>query len=337
MLKNILYSFSNVVSSLQLSLLKRVLVFKKIPSADTVYDEYLSHYGHSMEIKQEFITELELILNHIYYKKAQGEDYVSLLLFLRGYVSHPSSQTTLAQEIQFLEQYKGRNSKFEVVVLDHSRYCLPFQVYLQQQKQIVDEYDLPYSIKNSAIAFLNMQDSTYAKRTLTGETDLTMFDQEKVERIYHCLEHFEWNSVDILLAHSECNEGDSPQGYYDHVGIYSQQDACIIEAVDVGVRKSTWKYWAENFSDFSILRFETLTDEQKCTIEDYALSKIGEAFSLTTHKVNEQSGWYCSKFVYLAYLAVGIDLDIKHGVTIFPDDIVMGFQGGTVFCPTCGK
>ena len=334
--RSIIHFFSQLRSSLELLILKKALVYQKIPSADGVYNKYLSHYGESLQVKQEFMPELELILNHIYYKKAQGEDYVDLLLFLRSYISQPSSQSTLQHEIDFLRQHKkGSVNESNIKPrrsTDYTRYSAPFQAFLQRQKQIVIENKLPYNNQNSAIAFLNIQDSSFEKSLLTDLNTSPSTKKQSIKDTYDALEQFDWHNIDIIVAHSD-ELGNAPQGYYNHVGLYSKRSHTIIEAVSAGVRESTWDYWAKNFSDFSILRFHSLEKVEEEKVEQFALSKLGEPFSLITHKENMKSGWYCSKFVYLAFLEIGVDLDIKNGVTIFPDDIVLGFSQGSILSP----
>lgn len=334
--KGVFSSLSQILSIMRSSILRQVLQYQKIPSAESVYDRYLSHFSESVAIKEEFITEIELIINHVHYKKAQGEDYLALLFFLQDYVTQSSSQTVLQQEIDFLQQYKGPETIAARTVSETVQYCVSFQEYLQRQKQIIAENELPYNRSNSAMAFLDMQDGSFEKAVLGGLSTSKHIDLPMTVRKRNCLEQFEWHSIDILVGHNgSLQQLDAPQGYYSHIGIYSRKSGTIIEAVEEGVRQSTWQYWAENFSDFSILRFETLSDRQKQNVEEYVLSKIGEPYSLMTHKKNEEGGWYCSKFVYLALLSIGIDLDVKKGVTILPDDIVFGFHGGSIFCPLC--
>ena len=144
------------------------------------------------------------------------------------------------------------------------------------------------------------------------------------------LKRFPWHSADIIVGHRKnAKKTNAIQGFYNHMGIYNKQCKCIIDAVPPslhgkgGVRQSSWEYWADNFTQIAILRIKGLSLEQREKIATYAFEKLNEPYNISTYKKNEEGGWYCSKLIYASYRNAGIDLDRKHGVTLFPDDIAM--------------
>jgi uncharacterized protein YycO len=152
------------------------------------------------------------------------------------------------------------------------------------------------------------------------------------------LKSFGWRNGDIILGHrTEPGKGSSLQGYYNHVGIYDSRCDCIIDAMPEGVRSSNWGFWVKNFSDMVQLRFDHLKEAELEKAVEYARNRMGEPYSLLTYKKNEKGGWYCSKLIYMAYRKTGLELDIKKGVSILPDDIMLAAGEGNIQCLDLGS
>ncbi len=320
--------------------------FQRVPDANDIYDNYFSQYHFTEEAKHELMAELKLIVNYLSYEKSKGNDYQKEISFLQDYTKQKISSDQFLDEVLSLKKSCSPSELTKVSrpnLSDTSSYCAGFSSFLATQREIIQLYRLPYTVDNSALQILDISASVSAKDTLydTVLPDKSPGKTMLIKQQLNTLHSFNWQSADILLAHLTTASHDAAiQGYYNHSGIYSEACECIVDAAPPigsinfqgGVRKSDWKYWEENYSDFVILRFPQLPASKKKQIEAYALSKLDAPYNLMTYKKSEESGWYCSKLIYMSYLNAGINLDNKNGVSIFPDDLAMGFSSGTFFC-----
>jgi len=303
-----------------------------IPNVQTVYDRYFAKYGFPPHMKNEITRELKLVINFIHYcKNSEKKDYVSLMRFLKEYSSRPFLTSMLQSEAEHGGGSAARAGQNERSERDRREYCQGFTVFLDAQKKLADRYSLPYRVPGASLSYIDIAESIHAKDfdTPDSEHPKSALSASRASR----LKSIGWKNGDLLLAHrAEPGKGSSLQGYYNHIGIYDAECDCIIDAMPGGVRRSSWEFWIENFSDMARLRFDNLNEEKIEKAVDYARKHIGEPYSLLTYKENEKSGWYCSKLVYKAYKQAGLVLDIKGGVSILPDDIIIGADKVNIRC-----
>ncbi|MBW2184929.1 MAG: hypothetical protein JRG71_00580 [Deltaproteobacteria bacterium] len=300
--------------------------------ADDMYSVYFSEYKLNEAAQGEVMTELKLLANYLRYQQLHGDNFPKLIATLQHFSEQQLADTTFRSEMASVKRLtKGRHTPFngDSILLRKSGFSSGFTAFLEKQQQLVNEYHLPYFLPNSALQLVNLHGLQHTKERL-NHTEIALSSPPKPHRAQRMsqLKGADWHSGDILLAHNR-TDTDTLQGYYNHAGIYSEQYQCIIDAAPAmanfsgGVRKSDWSYWADNYTDFTILRFSTLPTNQQQCVEAYVLTKLDEPYNLCTYKKNATSGWYCSKLIYLAYLSVGIDLDIKRGITILPDELAL--------------
>jgi len=315
------------------------LLQTKVPDVEAIYAEYFEKYHLGESAKNELLTELKLLVNYIHYEKEHGHDYVNIMKTLDYYAKFKGQEPLFEAEIlsiKDLSHYEGQTTTFPS---QNSHMCTEFSNFVQNQKSLVAQYRLPYTVAQSSLQLIDMEEFLLIKERLheSKKIEYSLEQNNIISEKINQLKAFNWKSGSILLAHKKPAH-ESIQGYYNHIGIYSQKCKCIIDAIPPnghfsgGVRESDWSYWAENFSDFAILSLDKLSDLQAKRIESYVLAKLHEPYSVSTYKKNEKSGWYCSKLVYLAYLQAGIDLDTKKGVSILPDDIALGQNFDTSVC-----
>lgn len=307
-----------------------VLLQNPIPDIDAVYKEYFEKYQLRESAKKELMTELKLLINDVYYEKELGNDYAGLIKTLDYYAKFKEQEPSFEEEIESLNNLSNNELQATAFSSKNSDLCSEFKNFVQNQKSLAEEYHLPYVLPQSSLQLINMEEFLLVKEHL-HDAKKAEYSNEKKSTIadkINQLKTFNWKSGNILLAHKKLAHG-TLQGYYNHAGIYSKKCDCIIDAIPAnenfsgGVRESDWDYWAENFTDFVILKFDELPQAKREQIESYVLTKLHEPYSISTYKKNEKSGWYCSKLVYLAYLQAGIDLDTKRGISILPDDIAL--------------
>jgi uncharacterized protein YycO len=326
-------------------------IYYHLPDANDIYTTYFNTYQLPDKQKSEVMAELKMMVNYITYEKATGKDYIKEIQFLQNWAKQQMAGTIFQKEISDFQQSSldSNNLKeFPHKTIDESHFCTDFSSFLTEQREMVQTFHLPYLLENSVLQFIDIHQGTLAKESIDITSHNTpSFKSDNEKGLYKKLRDFPWQTADVLLAHQSTGKSNSSsiQGYYNHAGIYSSKYGSILDAIPSsssehfagGVRVSNWNYWEKHYSDFVILRFKHLSDAKKKQVESYALSKLHEPYKLLTYKKSETSGWYCSKLIYMAYLSAGIDLDRKKAITIFPDDLALGFQSDAVFCLNDGK
>ena len=325
--------------------------YAHLPDADDIYTTYFDAYQLPDKQKSEIMAELKMMVNYITYEKATGKDYIKEIRFLQHWATQQMAGSIFQNEITDFQKscsYSTPLKEFPHNTVDESHFCTDFSSFLAEQRAMVQTFHLPYLLENSVLQFIDIHQGTLAKESIDiASHNTSSFKSGDEKGVYTKLRDFPWQTADVLLAHQSTgkNNGSSIQGYYNHAGIYSNKYESILDAIPPsgsenfagGVRVSNWEYWEKHYSDFVVLRFRHISEAQKKHIESYAISKLHEPYKLLTYKKSETSGWYCSKLIYMAYLSAGIDLDRKKAITIYPDDLALGFQSDTVFCLNDGK
>lgn len=304
-----------------------VVKYYPIPNAEEVYEEYFLEYGLNATAKEEVLTELKLMINYFSYEKALGNNAIDMILKAQEFAPEQISSCFQKELSQFKSLTTSSDAVPVKVIGQKGKLCKDFSEFLQYQQNLIEEYKLPYHVENSALQILNINEAFASKEEIALPVIL---DSSINKKNIAELKTFPWRSADIIVGHRKNGKKiNAIQGFYNHIGIYNEKCKCIIEAVPPslhskgGVRQSSWKYWTENFTQIAILRIKGLRVDQREKIASYALQRLGESYSLSTYKKNEEGGWYCSKLVYMSYLHAGINLDRKYGISLFPDDIVM--------------
>jgi uncharacterized protein YycO len=347
--KRIFITISFLICSVLAIIISKI--YHHLPDANDIYTAYFDAYQLPDKQKSEVMAELKMMVNYITYEKATGNDYLKEIRFLQNWAKQQMAGAMFQKEIiDFQQSCSDSNTRQEFLynTVDKSHFCTDFSTFMAEQRAMVQTFHLPYLLENSVLQFIDIRQSSLAKESIDiASHNTSSFKSGNEKGLYTKLRDFPWQTADVLLAHQSTGKSNrsSIQGYYNHAGIYSSKHGSILDAIPPsdsehfagGVRISNWNYWEKHYSDFVILRFKHLSEAKKKHIESYALSKLHEPYQLLTYKNSETSGWYCSKLIYMAYLSAGIDLDRKKAITIFPDDLALGFKSDAVFCLNDGK
>ncbi len=320
--------------------------FYRDPQA--IYEYFFADYQLSPVFRKQLLTELGLIANAFILKEKNGED-VATEAVITGTIAkrrlHSQEiQREIAQVRESLDYYhrlmKGTSHASAANAQDFRMApsrgeCLQFSEYIKQQSRLVADHDLPHSITTRTTQVIDISGNYFLKET----PDIVMFgdsiamassERDWTQRLER-LRGFQWVNGDIVFGHRDNSGGKcSIQGYWNHVGIYSASCDCLIDVWHDegksragGIRQSDFEFWAKSFDDIAVLRLESMSEEQRNTVIQFAREHLGEHYNLATYKLNSSGGWYCSKLVYHAFLQVGIDLDSGGGAVIFPDDMAV--------------
>jgi len=315
-----------------------------LPSAEEVYQEYFSEYAFDAAAKRDILTDLKLLINYFAYTQALGNNDKTLIEKTKKHARKQLSSTSIQMELEAIRLLAAASDAVPLKATGTpSLQCEGFSDFLQYQQDLVIKYQLPYHIENSALQLININEGLVHKEhnavQTAGTSAHTHFSSLEAKRTQ--LRSFSWRTADIIVAHrKDAKKMNAVQGFYNHIGLYSETCDCIIDAVPAshqssgGIRQSSWADWADNYTHISILRVKTLSNVMREKIASYALERVDEPYNISTYKKNEAGGWNCSKLVYSAYLHAGIDLDRKHGTGIFPDDIAMHPGLETLTCLT---
>jgi uncharacterized protein YycO len=121
-------------------------------------------------------------------------------------------------------------------------------------------------------------------------------------------------------------------GRYNHVAIVTDvARGILVEATaslgtdKPGVRTTDWKTFASAFVHVGIVRLKNASPDQLSRVIRWVDDRKGKPYRwpiIQGLDKTDQSRFYCSQLVWLAYKEVlGIDLDVDQGVLVFPDDI----------------
>ena len=118
---------------------------------------------------------------------------------------------------------------------------------------------------------------------------------------------------DILLGG---NPGSS-YGFFTHAGLYVGNNRVVDMYISTGVYLAEAKTYQHYYNRAAILRVKARPGQKKAAV-DYALTQIDKPFFILASK-KEDGLWYCTKLLWRAYLAQGIDLDTLKGYWVLPD------------------
>lgn len=314
---------------------------------EKVYQHYFTDFNLTDLAEKQIKTELKMIANAVALERSNGGNFTPMLFISEQIAKRKIADESIRSEIRHVDDYihpykESENRKHLRVAtspsissaLQTGTNCHQFIAYMRDQEMLVEQFHLPYQINNSAIQVMDLRENRFLKAH--PDKPDKMYDPNRISASQLAkrrsqLETFAWQPADILLGHTQTEDAQlSIQGYWNHAGIYNSQCHCIIDAwpEDLpgfagGVRKSSWEFLSSYFSEIAIVRLNTVPLFVRELIEEHAAQRVGESYNLTTHKMNHEGGWYCSKLVYWAYLQESIDLDSRGGVSVLPDDIAM--------------
>lgn len=122
--------------------------------------------------------------------------------------------------------------------------------------------------------------------------------------------------------------------YYNHghVGMYSAADKIVESVPGDGVRQIA--YNARDVEDNSIVQSVSVTSSQKTAAADWAVSKVGDAYSfnfINNRNTGHDGAKNCSKLLWSAFLLkAGIDVDSNGGAGVYPRDITSSSYTTTI-------
>jgi hypothetical protein len=199
-----------------------------------------------------------------------------------------------------------------------------FAAYKEAQKQLVEQYKLPYDLPGSTTKVLHIEDLVTMKGGGKGRPPKKPGDNSP--RTHGAVENWRWRNADMIMSRG----GDSSSfdtniyGHWSHAGIYYSGWNNIIDAFpNVGVRISSWDWWQggryKELGAFAI-KSGMIDPYLLPDIARTATPWVGRPYAWMTDKFNE-TYWYCSKVLFKAYRYYGIDLDSTGGYWVTPDDI----------------
>ncbi|HBQ28134.1 MAG TPA: hypothetical protein DD719_01715 [Desulfotomaculum sp.] len=130
---------------------------------------------------------------------------------------------------------------------------------------------------------------------------------------------------DILLGG---NPGSS-YGFFTHAGLYIGNNQVVDMYISTGVYLTEAKTYQRYYDRAAILRVKASPDQKKAAV-DYALTQIGKPFFILAPK-KEDGLWYCTKLIWRAYLAQGIDLDTLNSYWVLPDSFWLSPQVQVIY------
>ena len=320
---------------------------------DGVYETYFGDFNLSGVAREQIKTELKMIVNAVAYERANGKDLAMMTFVSERIAKRKIAEPRIREEImrmdEFLhghqedEQQKQRlNASLQNSALErYTTDCTGFLDYIREQENLVETFGLPYAIPNSAIQVMDLRENRFLKvdPDKSDKHDVSDTAAAAARRLA-LLKNVDWQSADIILGHAAgTNERFSVQGYWNHAGLYSAGHQRIVDVWPQegmgdsgGVRTTGLAFWAEHFSEIAVIRLKEIPLSKRRAVEERIVRRVGEPYNLTTHKMNPEGGWYCSKLIYWGYLQEDIDLDSGGGVSVLPDDIAISQGSGALQC-----
>ncbi|MDX1251484.1 MAG: hypothetical protein IDH49_04385 [Gammaproteobacteria bacterium] len=240
----------------------------KYTNADWLYQNYFGEFNLPPSFKEQISVELKMVANGFALTAAQGGDVAQKIAFadttvrqlfgtrdmmerMAGIASAApeNAQPPLPQvpapatgtdDTQAAEEFRRmRAARTEEPSPD-------FAAYKEAQKQLVEQYKLPYDLPGSTTKVLHIEDLVTMKGD-GGKRRPPKKPGNNSPRTHGAVDRWNWGDADMIMARGG---GDSSlfdtniYGHWGHAGIYNRSIHRIIDAFpNIGVRQTDWSWW----------------------------------------------------------------------------------------------
>lgn len=326
---------------------------KNYTNADWLFKNYFEEYGVPLELKSLMYSELKMVANGFALQYSKGEkveesielmnNYVNMMILngefkkvmlsIQNMHNEKSVKPKLSFESSVISTPKAQENKLPKDSLQTASLIESNRddsIYIENQKRLVDEHNLPYKLKNNSHKYIIISKNMKNKKEKKSNQEWKNYHKE--------IKNLNWWAADIAFAPNGSKDGRS----FDHVGLVDVDkksgDKSIIDANlkdDDGrpngvYRENDIQYWARNYDRVDAYYYTGLHNSDshykiRKYIVGFANSEIGKSYDIASSKKKSYSKsdtYYCSLLIWKAYIvAIGVDLDADGGLFVFPRDI----------------